>query len=114
QYNRPFSIGRLRMELLPSGTTLGGASLYVETDQGRLLYATRLQTHRISTVRKMQLKKAQTLVLGAYHADPNSAMPSRKKEKDRLLRTIQKEIKNNRYPLVLCQPLGTAQEITKM
>ena len=37
QYNRPFSIGRLRIELLPSGSVLGGASLFVETDQGKLL-----------------------------------------------------------------------------
>ena len=39
QYNRPFSIGRLRMELLPSGYSFGSASLFVETCQGSLLYA---------------------------------------------------------------------------
>src|SRR5690348_7431391 len=49
QYNRPFSIGRLKMELLPSGCVLGGASLYVETDKGRILYAPQLQTQRIPT-----------------------------------------------------------------
>src|SRR5689334_3572085 len=57
QYNRPFSVGRLKMELLPSGSILGGASLHVETDEGRLLYAPHLQLHRIPTVRQMQLKK---------------------------------------------------------
>ena len=73
QYNRPFSIGRLRMELLPSGGILGGASLYVETEQGRLLYAPYLQTQKSGTVRQMQLKKAHTLILNAYHPDPNQA-----------------------------------------
>src|SRR4051812_41501371 len=60
QYNRPFSIGRLKMELLPSGCVLGGASLYVETGNGRLLYAPQLQPNRIPTVRQMQLKRAST------------------------------------------------------
>src|SRR5690606_38073060 len=46
QYNRPFSIGPLKMELLPSGVVLGGASLYVETEKGRLLYAPQLQTQK--------------------------------------------------------------------
>ena len=114
QYNRPFSIGRLRIELLPSGSTLGGASLYVETDQGSLLYAPQLQPHRIATVRAMQLKKAQVLVLGAAHRDPSEAMPNRKREKERLLETVQSLVKAGVYPVILCETIGTAQELTKL
>jgi hypothetical protein len=114
QYNRPFSIGRLKMELLPSGAVLGGASLYVETEKGRLLYAPQLQPQRIDTVRKMQLKKAHSLVLGAYHPDPHAAMPSRKKEKERLLETVKKHISQGQYPIIICEPVPTAQEITKL
>lgn len=114
QYNRPFSIGRLKMELLPSGCVLGGASLYVETDKARLLYAPQLQPHRIATVRQMQLKRANTLVLGAYYPDPHQAMPNRKKEKDRLLEVVLDLIAKGQYPTILCEPVATAQEITKM
>jgi Cft2 family RNA processing exonuclease len=102
------------MELLPSGCVLGGASLYVETDKGRLLYAPHLQTQRIPTVRQMQLKKANTLILGASHPDPLASMPPRKKEKDRLLETIQALIKSGAYPILVCEPVSTAQEITKL
>ncbi|MBM4251058.1 MAG: hypothetical protein FJ146_03730 [Deltaproteobacteria bacterium] len=114
QYNRPFSIGRLRMELLPSGCVLGGASLYVEVDGGRLLYAPNLQPQRVPTVRQMQLKKAHTLVLAPTQADPNLALPNRKREKDRLLETVQSMVKHGVYPIILCDPVGTAQEITKL
>lgn len=114
QYNRPFSIGRLKMELLPSGAVLGGASLYVETEKGRLLYAPQLQPQRIDTVRKMQLKKAHALVLGAFHPDPHASMPSRKKEKERLLETIHKHVANGVYPVIICEPVPTAQELTKL
>jgi hypothetical protein len=114
QYNRPFSIGRLRMELLPSGCVLGGASLYVEIDGGRLLYAPNLQPQRVPTVRQMQLKKAHTLILSPNQPDPNAALPNRKREKDRLLETVQSMVKHGVYPVVLCEPLGTAQELTKL
>lgn len=113
QYNRPFSIGKLKMELLPSGSVLGGASLYVETDKGRILYAPQLQTQKITTVRQMQLKKAHTLIVGAYHPDPNQFMPSRRKEKERFFTTIKDYIARGEYPVVLCQAMSTAQELTK-
>lgn len=114
QYNRPFSIGRLRMELLPSGCVLGGASLYVETDKGRLLYAPQLQPHRIPTVRQMQLKRANTLVLGVAEPDPAVGMPNRKKEKERFLETVSALVSNGTCPVVLAEPTATAQELTKL
>lgn len=114
QYNRPFSIGRLKMELLPSGSMLGGASLYVETEKGRLLYAPCLQPHTIPSIRKMQVKKAHALILGAYHADPTTPLPNRKKEKERLAESVKHYVSQKRYPIILCDPISIAQEITKL
>jgi putative mRNA 3-end processing factor len=113
QYNRPFSIGKLKMELLPSGSVLGGASLYVETDKGRILYAPQVQTQKTSIVRQMQLKKAQTLIVGAYHPDPNTPLPNRRKEKDRLLAVVNDHLVKGVFPVILCQSIATAQELTK-
>ncbi len=114
QYNRPFSIGRLKMELLPSGCILGGASLYLETDSNRLLYAPELQPNRIPTVRQMQLKRASTLVMGTTHPDPFAPVPNRKKEKERLLETVHQMGKLGQFPIVFCDPLSMAQELTKL
>jgi hypothetical protein len=114
QYNRPFSIGRLKMELLPSGSVLGGASLFVETDKGRVLYAPCLQPNSIATVRKMQVKKANVLILGAFHPDPNQSLPNRRKEKERLATAVKQHLAEGRTPVILCDPIATAQEITKL
>jgi Cft2 family RNA processing exonuclease len=113
QYNRPFSIGRLKMELLPSGSILGGASLYVETEKGRVLYAPCLQPHPIATVRKMQVKRANALILGAFHPDPHQSMPNRRKEKEKLITALKEQLALGKTPVVLCDPISTAQEITK-
>jgi hypothetical protein len=112
QYNRPFSIGMLRLELLPSGHILGGASLSVNTIEGLLLYAPYLQLAKIPTVRAMQLTKAKFLILGAHSPLPLAPLPNRKREKDRLLEDILAAIHRKQWPILLCPSLGLAQEIT--
>lgn len=115
QYNKPFSIGRLKMELLPSGSILGGASLHVETgDKKRILYAPHLLSKKNNTVRQMQLKEANILILGVAHPDPNASMPSRKKEKERLVKSVQRYVDQGIYPVIYCKPFPTAQEITNL
>ena len=89
QYNRPFSIGQLKMELLPSGHSFGGALLYLETGHQSLLYAPSLQTLKIPTHRQLQLKKAKTLILKAQTPDPlQSPSKTRNREKEATIRCI--------------------------
>lgn len=112
QYNRPFSIGRLRMELLPSGYALGAASLYLEANDKSLLYAPYIHTQKSSTSRTTQLKKAQTLILGAHQ--PLMNFPNRKKEMERLIGLTEAAVKQNKHPIIMCQAVGIAQEITHL
>ncbi len=112
QYNRPFSIGRLRLELLPSGHILGGASLSVNTIEGPLLYAPHLQPAKIPTVRAMQLIKAKFLILGAHLPLPQAPLPNRKREKEKLLEEVSSLVQQKRWPIIFCPSLGLAQELT--
>ena len=113
QYNRPFSIGSLKMELLPSGSSLGGASLYVEHNKNRILYAPYICTQKFSTLRQFQLKRASTLVLGAFLSDEN-LKSNRKKQKDRLIERIKSYLSDDIYPVILCRPTPIAQEIVHL
>lgn len=112
QYNRPFSIGRLRLELLPSGHILGGASLSVNTIEGPLLYAPYLQLAKIPTVRAMQLTKAKILILGAHTPLSLAPQGARKREKEKLFDDILAAVKSKQWPIILCPSLGLAQELT--
>ena len=113
QYNRPFSIGSLKMELLPSGSSLGGASLYVEHNKDRILYAPYICTQKFSTLRQFQLKRASILVLGAFLSEENPKS-NRKKEKDRLLETVKSYISDGIYPFIICRPTPIAQEVVHL
>lgn len=113
-YNRPFSVGRLKMELLPSGAILGGASLYIETEHGSLIYSPCILFQKLSIARKAQLKEADTLILGVSEHEPGTQLPNRKKERERLYESITKARASGLDPIVFCDPLSSAQEITKM
>ena len=114
QYNHPFALGKLKIELLPSGSCLGSASLHIEAPKKQILYAPTLQTQKINIVRKIQLREAETLILEAFHPTPAKALPSRKKEKERLLNQVEKELRQGKNPAILCNPIVTAQEITEL
>ena len=88
QYNRPFSVGRHSLELLPGGNRLGAANLYVESRGSSLLYAHSLQGERSQQLRGQQTRKAETLALGAFFPLPLTQSAKRKKEKRRFLETL--------------------------
>ncbi|MCX6130313.1 MAG: hypothetical protein NTX25_14775 [Proteobacteria bacterium] len=113
-YNQTVALGQLRMELLPSGAGLGGASLWVEQRHGSLLYAPQLQAQKTGMTRVMQLKPADTLILGAHTPFPANHHSSRRKEKERLLLAVQNRLAQGEFPLILCEPFAVAQEICKL
>ena len=113
QYNRPFAIGPLNMELLPSGVGLGGASLWVETNNKKFLYAPNIQPLNSDICHHMQLRKADILVLSAHTPYNPENGTTRKKEKERLLEKIREELRLSRHPVIYCEPYATAPELTK-
>jgi len=113
QYNRPFMIGNYKLELLPSGKVLGGASLFLETKNDSILYAPSITLQKHLLTRKAQLRKAKTLVLKAHSTAHVVNHPIRK-EKERLVDWILK-IKSSSgvWPVIYAPPFGLAQEVIK-
>ena len=107
QYNRPFMLGSLKLELLPAGSMIGSALLYVEEEDRTILYAPTIQTADIPEVRQVKLKKANTLIIGAHHGVYHPP-PDRDTEKARLLKSLED---SNRQAKIYCASIGTAQEI---
>ncbi|MDD9952538.1 MAG: hypothetical protein OXT67_13330 [Zetaproteobacteria bacterium] len=78
-YNRPFSVGKMRFELLPSGGGAGSASLLLNYENQTILYAPCLQIQKVRAQRRLQLRKAGSLILAAGYAPPTETPPSRGK-----------------------------------
>ena len=114
QYNRPFSIGKLTLELLPSGVMMGGASLHIHTDNGSTLYLPSFQNQYIACNRALQIKKADILITQATDPEPLKPIAPRKKEKEKLIEFILNSSKKGSWPIVICPPLPSAPEITQL
>lgn len=110
QYHRPFVLGSLKLELLPAGSMLGSALLYVEENGRTILYAPTVQTASIPEVRKVGLKRADTLIIGAHHGISHSP-PDREAEKVRLLETLDG---SDGQTKIYCASIGTAQEVIQL
>ena len=113
QYNRPFMIGNFKLELLPSGSVLGGSSLYLESGHDSIFYAPRVSLQKNLLTRKAQFKKAHTLVLKT-HSCPHKSKLSIKKEKERMVEWIlNTKAATGSWPIFYVPPFGTAQEVLR-
>lgn len=112
EYQKQITVGRLKMKLLPSGVSLGGASLLVEFPNHTLLYAPYLRAKRVLNFRSMVLKAADELVLGAFYMESSSSNYKRHQEVERFLDKVERDVKSGAYPSVICPPIDLAQELT--
>jgi putative mRNA 3-end processing factor len=113
-YNRPFSLGPLRMELLPSGYALGSAQLYVETAGFTVLYTGDLCLRSCAGVEPAQARAADVLVIDASVAKPGLSLPPHREIEARLVDFVGTSLADGFTPVLLCEPVGTAQQVSPL
>lgn len=74
-YDRPFTLGTVRLELIRSGHGLGGASLLAQVDGTRILYAGRIDPRGGGLGGLAAMRTCDVLVVAAVHGDPEVALP---------------------------------------
>lgn len=74
-YGRPFTLGTRRIELVSSGSAPGAASLLVEVDGRRILYAGAVNPHGGGLAGPADVRACHTLVVDATYGDPRFAFP---------------------------------------
>ncbi|MCA9675860.1 MAG: hypothetical protein KC464_12550, partial [Myxococcales bacterium] len=64
-YRRPFTLGTLRLELMPSGHALGGAALLVDSGEQRVLVAGVMATEHPGLGERGEVRRCDVLVVAA-------------------------------------------------
>lgn len=112
RYQRPFSLGELRLELLPSGHIAGGAQLLVEHRGLRILYTGDIYDERQRFARPLVITTCDLLVIEATYGTPRHRFPPRDEAAELLREEVAEALESDRTPLVLVEgSLGRAQEI---
>lgn len=74
-YGHPFTLGRHRLELFASGHALGAASLLVQVDDKRVVYAGAVNPHGSGLGGGADVRACDVLVVSARYAQPRFRFP---------------------------------------
>lgn len=117
-FGRPFALGRLRLELLPSGHVPGAAQLYVELDEGgerrRVAYCGPLNPAPGRFAEAPQVRAAEALCIDAPLAAHARRLPPRAEAEAELVAAVERALDDGVTPVVLAPALGGAQEIVAL
>ncbi len=115
-FDRPFSVGKLDLELLSSGHIPGAASLLVRWGGTELLYAGSVNTEPgLMPTEPCQTRRAEALILGCRYGHPRFAFPRPEQAIDRLMSIVKSQLLQGRTPvLLLNEPLGKAQGLAAL
>ena len=117
-FGRPFALGRLRLELLPSGHVPGAAQLYVELDEGgqrrRVAYLGPLNPSPGRFAEAPQVRAAEALCIEAPLAACARKLPPRAEAEAQLVAAVERALDDGVTPVVLAPALGAAADVVAL
>ncbi|HXU71307.1 MAG TPA: hypothetical protein VN947_18365 [Polyangia bacterium] len=116
-FGRPFALGRLRLELLPSGHLPGAAQLYIELDdreRRRVAYCGPLNPAPGRFAEAPQVRAAEVLCIDAPLAASGRKLPPRAEAEAELVAAVERALADGATPVVLAPALGAAEEVAAL
>ena len=112
-YYRPFALGNLQVELVPSGTMLGAAQMIIDKGNKTLLYSGDINLKLLPTTDPAYTKHCDVLVLKCPFGTSDYKFPSLDKSMELLVKFANDALSNGQTPVLLTDPLGVAQDLMK-
>lgn len=112
-YYRPFALGNLQVELVPSGTMLGSSQIMVDKGDKTLLYSGNINLKRLPTTEPAYTKHCDVLVMKCPFGLPEYKFPSFDKSISELMKFVNEALSSDLTPMLVVEPLGKAQDIIK-
>lgn len=110
-YEQSLAIGGLDLSLHPAGHLPGSAMLRVVRDDRVVVYAAEVTTQDSATARPASPVACDVLAIPATYGRRSVRFPPRQEVLDDIVRFIEDAFLDKRHPVLLTQPLGTAQEL---
>lgn len=112
-YYRPFALGNLQVELVPSGTMLGASQIVVDKGNKTLLYSGNINLQRLPTTEPAYTKHCDVLVLKCPFGLPEYKFPSFDKSIHELIKVVDETLSSDLTPVLVVEPMGKAQDVIK-
>lgn len=113
-YNQPFALGSMMLELLPAGHILGSAQLRVTREDGRrIVYTGDINTAPSLTAEPTQVAECDTLVIESTFGHPRYRFPPKDEVLGQVEAWVRESLERGAVPVLLGYPLGKSQEAMK-
>jgi len=112
-YYRPFTLGNLQVELVPSGHMLGSSQMIVDKGNKTLLYTGDINLNKLPTAKPAYTKHCDVLVMKCPYGQPGYIFPSFDESIEALTGFIKETLSSDSTPVIIVEPLGKAQDIIK-
>ena len=96
---RPFTLGTLRLELIPSGRTLGAAALHVDTGMRTVLYAGAIRTAAASE--GAEVRASDAVVVSAPIGEPHHVLAPLADVADQLVAWVRARLAAGTWPVLV-------------
>jgi putative mRNA 3-end processing factor len=106
-YWRPFSLGTVRLELIPSGAAVGAASLSVDVGGPRIVYAGAVDPIGGRVADAAEVRTCDTLVIEARYGHPRFRFPPAATVLEEVAAWVQRALADGRTPVLLAAPVAT-------
>ena len=113
-YGRPFSLGSVRVELIPSGSMLGSAQICVERDEKTIIYTGDIYLGNLRTAKPVQVRECDVLVLKSTYAAPGYSFPPAEEVLSEIVEFVRGPISAGDVPVLLAESPGKAPELAKI
>lgn len=113
-YKRPFTIGNVQVELIPSGYIPGASQIVVNTENETIIYTGDINLRESLTASPAQVKRCSNVIIKCTYSSPKYAFPPTQEVIDSLVEFIDDTIASGAVPVILAETLGKAEEIVKI
>jgi putative mRNA 3-end processing factor len=108
---KPFTLGVLRLELIPSGRGVGAAALHVDLGGRSVLYAGTVRT--AGTAEPAEVRSCDALVIAAPIGQPHHVLPPIDEAAARVVMWAREQLAGDRRPLVVVDTLLDGLEVAE-
>jgi len=109
---RPFTLGTLRLELIPSGRTIGAAALHVDTGMRTVLYAGAIRTAHATEA--AEVRASDAVVVSAPIGEPQHALLPLAEALEQLVAWVRARLGASTWPVVVVDTALDGLEIAAL
>ena len=112
-YYRPFALGNMQVELVPSGTMLGSSQIIVDKGDKTLLYSGDINLKKLPTTDPAYTKHCDVLIMKCRYGLKEYQFPSFEQSIKQVISFVEEAMSTGSTPVLVSEPLGKTQDIIK-